>query len=457
MICVLSENVLLEIFDFYQSGHDYSLCPVWEWHLLVQVYQRWRQIILASPHRLDLRIICTYGSPVRENLDIWPAFSIVLDYCYSGRAITPYDEDNVIAALEHHDRVRDVRLEVTGSQLAHMAMVMQEPFTVLTHLYIHSSDKIILSGIPYPPLPILLLSASGLIELSLHKIPSTGYISPKAMVMGLAAVPRLESLLIEFQLPIRPNQVHLPPSPVARTVLPALTSFEFQGASEYLEDLVSQIDSPRLDRILMVYLNQLVDFQVAQLSRFIHRSVGPKLTRFGHAEVGFFGDWVAFDYPHVNHPKWYACHASTVISCKGIDWQVSHMAQVLSHFPATLSNVVHLKLAAQPNEGRRVEHTDDVEWLNLLRQFSAVQMLHVSQELVGCIALVLEDVAAGMVAEVLPSLDSIWLVGQPPSSIGTFVAARQLSGHPVTVSDTETEFDGTQDSDSFNVSEYLSE
>jgi len=45
-----------------------------------------------------------------------------------------------------------------------------------------------------------------------------------------------------------------------------------------------------------------------------------------------------------------------------------------------------------------------------------------------------------MVAEVLPSIDLIRLVGQPASSIEKFVAGRRLSGRPVTVIDSETEF-----------------
>jgi len=53
--------------------------------------------------------------------------------------------------------------------------------------------------------------------------------------------------------------------------------------------------------------------------------------------------------------------------------------------------------------------------------------------LAGHVALALEDIAGETVAEVLLSLDSICLVDQPASSVKKFVAARQLSGRPVTV------------------------
>ena len=67
-------------------------------------------------------------------------------------------------------------------------------------------------------------------------------------------------------------------------------------------------------------------------------------------------------------------------------------------------------------------------------------MLHVSEELAGHVALVLEGITWEMVAGVLPKLDLICLESQPASSVEKFVAARRLSGCPVTVIDTELEF-----------------
>ena len=73
-------------------------------------------------------------------------------------------------------------------------------------------------------LPTLLLSARDLVELKLRQIPPTGYISPEAMLIGLAAFPKLETLVIEFQWPnSQPDQTSQPH--IARFVLPVLTSF----------------------------------------------------------------------------------------------------------------------------------------------------------------------------------------------------------------------------------------
>ena len=106
------------------------------------------------------------------------------------------------------------------------------------------------------------------------------------MVVGWAALPRLKTFIIEFRSATpRPDLLH--PPPVSRTILPALTNFTFVGASEYLEDLAARIDVHQLHFFKIRFLNQLVDFQVAHLSRFIHRSVGPELARLMYAKVEF--------------------------------------------------------------------------------------------------------------------------------------------------------------------------
>ncbi|KAF8260876.1 hypothetical protein EI94DRAFT_1789740 [Lactarius quietus] len=167
---------------------------------------------------------------------------------------------------------------------------MRETFTPLTRLRIWSGDndvpvlpreflgrsaphlqELILYGIPLSAFPIILPSASDLVKLSLYNIPQTGYISPDAMVAGLATLTRLRDLWIGFHSPnSRPNKI--PISLTTRTVLPALTYFYLRGVRENLEDFVARIDAPRLDRIEIDYFSQLIDFEVPQLSRFIDRS-----------------------------------------------------------------------------------------------------------------------------------------------------------------------------------------
>ena len=451
-IDMLPDNVLLETFDFCKEHHDHRMLVWEEWQILAHVCQRWRRIIFASPNRLGLQILCTDRTPVSKNLYIWPAFPIVIDY--RGDDHSSKGQDIVTTARWDPDRVIDIRLDVMGSQLRKIFPMLREQFPVLSNLKIISKDtnapalpaeflgrsaprlqSLYLRRISFPTLPTLLLSTNDLSRLHLHKIPTTSYISPEAMVTCLVALPRLHQLTIGFQSWFIFFPDRIGPPPVTRTVLPALTWFEFQGASEYLEDLAARIDCPQLDQINIEYMNQAGDFQVAELSTFIGRSsVGPKLTLCKHAQVTFSRNEVSFTM----FPFRESGPAIITINCAGIDWQVSHLSQVLSHFSA-LSNVVHLKLYTWPDDSR-FENTWETPWLHLLRLFSAAQTLYVSSKLAGRVALALEDIAPEMVAEVLPSLGFIYLVRKPAFHIEKFAAARRLSGHPVTVVTNETEY-----------------
>ena len=398
---MLLDDVLLETFDFCRKMHDYRrLWPrrhKWDWLILVHVCRRWRKIIFESPHRLNLRILCTNGSPVRTNLGIWPAFPIDLEL-RSPISLKPEDEENAIAALERRDRVNTVDLCALGSLLGKMAAVMQEPFLVLTRLCMYSKDQntpvltaaflggsaphlqeITLYRIPFPALPTLLLSTSDLVTLNLFDIPTPGYISPERMVACLATLPRLDMLAIRFQ-PLSPRPDRIRPPPIARLVLPALTFLEFRGAFGYLEDLVAQIDCPHLEQVSIRYIDSSDGFQVTQLSEFIDRSIGPELTPSRHARVNLHSEQVAFTLTreYANYPGWDRRSVGTYISYEAFEWEMPDVARTLCRFSAALRTVVHLELDSLLDDDFYADGAYDIEWLDLLRQFPAMQMLHVS-------------------------------------------------------------------------------
>jgi hypothetical protein len=64
----LPDDVLLEIFEFYLAlVKDWlGLIPEDAWHTLVHVCKRWRSIVFASPHRLELQLFCTNNRPVHN-------------------------------------------------------------------------------------------------------------------------------------------------------------------------------------------------------------------------------------------------------------------------------------------------------------------------------------------------------------------------------------------------------
>jgi hypothetical protein len=72
---------------------------------------------LTSPLGLDLRLYCTYGTPVLKTLDCWPPFPLVVNYGGSPMLDPPAPEDdgNIMAALKQSGRVSSISLTVTNS------------------------------------------------------------------------------------------------------------------------------------------------------------------------------------------------------------------------------------------------------------------------------------------------------------------------------------------------------
>ncbi len=109
---VLPVIALLGIFDCYlnqvrEEGGDYL--EIQAWHMLVHVCQKWRFVVFGSPRRLNLQLLCTEETPIREMLAVWPPLPIVVwQLGTRTRRI-----DDIMAALEHNDRVCKIGLLVT--------------------------------------------------------------------------------------------------------------------------------------------------------------------------------------------------------------------------------------------------------------------------------------------------------------------------------------------------------
>jgi hypothetical protein len=274
-IDVLPGDILLEIFDIYMRRLPrVTKTEVETWHSLVHVCRRWRSIIFGSPHRLNLQLVCTPGTPARETLDVWPALPLLIKSSFLTRTSSL---ENIVVALGHSNRICEV--DLSAGHMEEVLAAMQVSFPELTRLRLWSFDKTLpvtpdsflggsaphlrvveLWGIPYPRLPKLLLSATQLIKLNLSDIPHSGYFSPEAMVALLPGLSSLETLHLYFQSPqSRPDLERRRPPPLKRSVIPSLGDFWFKGVSEYLEDLVTCIDAPQLRFFDVIFFNQ-IDF-----------------------------------------------------------------------------------------------------------------------------------------------------------------------------------------------------
>ena len=453
-IDILPEDVLLQIFDFYQM----CIWSLSEWYPLILVCRRWHQLIISSPHRLDLYLLCTRGKSFRKNLDLLPTFPIVVDSSYlhyDAKKWSPDEEEDILAALEHPDRISRLNLRVTRLLLAKVAH-WPEQLPILTELSLSLGEgenvsalrneflgrcaprlrTLYLGGIPFPTLPTLLSSATDLISLDLQRIPHTGYISPEAMVAGLAALTRLEGLRIEFQSSTRPD--HSDTSRWAalptHVIFPALTSFTFQGAGEYLEDLVALVEAPRLYFITIRYLEQYI-FYVPQLFRFVgqfrvlkqDRKTVYVFLKSGELDIHFQLD-VENDQVDVRLNLQYLGLGQSS------HWQHSDLARTLRWCSEVFSGVRNLSInvsdlyPCQQGDGL----AKYLWWLEVLIRFTAVETLLVPAPLSRYIAGALKYVTDEMISDIWPALRLLCLEGQPLQCVEEFISARQFSAHPVT-------------------------
>ena len=214
----LPDECLMEIFDLYR-GVAISIVIVksaWGWTALAHVCRRWRAIILTSPQRLHLQVTCGPRTPVRTSLDTWSPFPIVISSS-PPHTVKEKGKENILAALEHRDRISDLHLfDAAGTSLKRWVVAMQEPLIALTHLRLgtfHDGSPVvlpeaflgghaprlrrfILQRVAFPAFPKFVLHATHIFFLRLYKIPSSWYtsISLEAMATCLTALPDLETL-----------------------------------------------------------------------------------------------------------------------------------------------------------------------------------------------------------------------------------------------------------------------
>ena len=447
-INILPNDVLLEIFDFYVISDQHFKRAIEAWQTLLHVCRQWRNIVFGSPRRLDLRLFCETEAqtPLRDTLDIWPAFPLIIQ----GSANRPENLDNVLAALERSDRVCRVYLmDISSWHLKNVSIAMQRPFPELTALYLSSREEVTvvpdsvfggstprlrylgLHGIPFSGLPKLLLSATHLDYLILTKIPHSGYFSPEALVTALSTLTSLGSLILGFQSPQSlPSGESRRPPPLTRSVLPILRQLSFTGVSEYLEDLVARIDTPRLQFLDMTLFNQII-LDTPQANQFIRRT--PVLEGLEVARLAFRDYTVMVNISSTNR------RLRVKIPCRELDWQVSSLEQVFTSILPPLSALEDLYIYEYPDSPP--DWKDNIEnmlWLKLLLPYSSVKNLYLAKKFAEYIAPVLQELIGGGTTEVLPALENIFLeglgaFGTIPDGIVKFIAARELSDHPVTV------------------------
>jgi hypothetical protein len=446
-IDTLPDDVLLAIFDFSWDEDHVAKKQVEAWQLLVQVCRRWRSVVFESTHRLNLRLVCTPGTPATDTLHVWPPLPLYIR-CYGD--YTTKSVDNIITVLGRSDRVCQIDLMYIPSfYLEKVSAAMQEPFPQLTHLELSSSDEtapalpnsflggctprlqfLWLNRIPFPALPKLLSSATLLVQLYLINISHSGYISPENMLATLCTLTSLAALHLDFQSPLSRPDSRRRPTPT-RSVLPALTNFLFKGVTEYLEDVVSRIDAPKLKYLDVTFFNRIL-FDTPQFIRFISRT--PTLTALEKARIAFADGAARINFSSQT-PDF--GELAVKIPCRELDWQVSALEQICASCLPSLST---LDLYIYMDKvGYWQDNVENTLWMELLHPFTAVSNLYLSKQVTPRIMPAIQELVGDRTTEVLPALQNIFSEGLQSSGpvhegIRQFVATRQLASHPIAVS-----------------------
>jgi hypothetical protein len=209
----------------------------------------------------------------------------------------------------------------------------------------------------------------------------------------------------------------------------------FKGVHEYLEELVSRIDAPRLYQLSTTFFND-IDFVTPELVLFISRTPTSEAL-FKDVHVVFARTaWITLERQASYFPD-----VKVGISCRAPDWQLSSLAQICTLSLPLLSTTENLYIHERsPSELLDwKDGIENTEWLELLLPFTAVTNFYLSKQFAPRIAPALQELTGGRTTEVLPTLQNLFLEELRPSEpleegIRQLISARQLINHPIAVS-----------------------
>jgi hypothetical protein len=375
-----------------------------------------------------------------------PPLPLVIDYFHEDRDIIA-EEEEIFVALEQRDRIRRVRLNLPFPNLQNLIMAIDEEYPVLEYLIMaHSSEDsstalmfpdtfqaphlrhVMLLGFALPIGSRSLTTVVGMVTLSLSMYHP---FQPDTLLQWISFMPQLETLLIlsDNNCDMERQLLHAPI--VTHVTLPNLRFIEFQGGIAYMEAIICQITTPRLQK-LVIHLPWQFTLSVPPLLQFIKAT---ESLRFDSAKVVLAGDDEVYVevYP-LEEAETYAL--SIHVYCRQLDWQVSSVARIINSLSQISSTVEHLTLKHKVNSRLSEEYdmVDCTVWHELLRSFGNVKTLHVDDGLVKELSRGLRLDDGELPLELLLELQELTYSGSGNADAFTsFIEARQNAGRPVTL------------------------
>ena len=451
----LNDDVLLSIFHWYRLYATTNEDLGWNierwWYKLIHVCRKWRYLILASPTRLDLHLVCTYGIPVETMLSHSPLLPLIIYYPAIPGKIPTADQERAILALQQRDRMRRIHFAAPTEVLCNLLKAMDCDFPMLERLSLHLLTEtraglglpekllapllrhLILSNISLPIQSQLLRQAEGLINLRLWNIPVSSEFSPAHLVVQLRHMASLENLIVHFYAAISKRRFESPALPTPIT-LPCLKEIAFRGSCTYLEGALSRINAPLLTTLNVEFFNQIT-FNLSRLPQFIRTSTTGKF-RFQLIEIHFDKDFVSVIVD--SQPERPGSYPFLVqVKCEPLNWQAACASQICHALKPVLGGVERLTLGFHKDGSAPWQDEIDLEmWHGILRIFAGVNSLQLTGGLVGDLFRSLQLDEGDLPSELLPELRQLvssgW--GHTDDAFTSFLSARQSAGRRVRLS-----------------------
>ena len=420
------------------------------WYKPAHVCRRWRNLILGSASFLGLDLVCTLGTPVADMLANSPTLPLVIDYLGGGRDVTAEEEEGIFIALEQPNPIRCIRVGLSLHGMQKFVMAIDHELPILEYLVLvmtmeDDDDTFVfpetiqaprlhhlgLVGVAPPIRSRLLTTAVGLVTLRIFMDDSFTYLNPNTLLQWISPLSQLETLEIITFPNLETKLSHTPT--ITYATLPNLCLLSFLGASAYLEELIRQIATCRLERLRVMFFEELA-FSIPCLVRFMNTTEN-KMLMFVSAKFEFSRQRVCVQtYPHEENKRF---SLSISVDSWNLNGHISSMAQIVDALGQVFSAVEHLILD-HVKDGRSSEEVFDLEadrteWHKLLRPFSNVKKLRVNHGLLDGFSRFLRLDDGELPPKLLPELQEITYSGNsnPGDAFTSFIDARQNAGRPV--------------------------
>ena len=270
-----------------------------------------------------------------------PFLPLIIDYRDGNRDLVAEDEEVIMLALKHRDRMGRIYLQLPVPSLQKLIPAIEGDFPALEILRIgpaakHNTRLMLSPTFKAQQLrhPILdhftspfgspfLTSAVGLATLLLLWINLSMYLHPNILLQSLSLLPQLEILQLGFLSPVPNREIEsqLSHTPITTQIaLPNFRLFRFQGNSAYLEAFLLQMAAPLLKTLSIYFFDQL-SFSVPRLLQFMSTT---KRFEFSRAQFLFYPKGVVvFLQPPAGARL---TNFYVGVTCEHFDWQISSAA-----------------------------------------------------------------------------------------------------------------------------------